>query len=296
MANRQLGRTAGDRGVGADEGNILMGREGAIGHIQIHRPARFNALDVATARDLRKAGIAMARDPDVRVVLVRGLPGMFCSGVDLKYIRDGGDRAELGYLHPAARDVPGGFGEVFKQILEYLHSTIVEIRTAPKPFVAVVDGVAAAGGLGLAIACDLVIASSRASFEYAYFKTALTGAESTTFLLPKILGLRGALDLALLGKRLSATEARDLGLVSEVHEEDVFEAEVLGLARRLAEGPTRSIGEAKRLMNESLGMGRLGQHLGREAEALVAVADGDDFAEGLAAFFEKRPPRFRGQG
>ena len=96
------------------------------------------------------------------------------------------------YLTPAARDVPAGYGERFKQILEYLHSTISEIRRAPKPFIAAVDGIAAAGGFGLAMSCDLVIASSRATFEWAYGKTGLTGAESSTFLLPRLVGLRRA--------------------------------------------------------------------------------------------------------
>ena len=93
---------------------------------------------------------------------------------------------------------PPGYGEVFKQILEYIHSAISEIKRAPKPFIAAVDGIAAAGGFGIAMACDLVYASDRATFEWAYGKTGLTGAESSTFFLPRLIGLRRAMELVLL--------------------------------------------------------------------------------------------------
>ena len=140
---------------------IRSGVESGVGTITIDRPQRFNSLDVQTAQDLRKAALALARDDDVRVVVLRGTNGIFCSGADLKYIRAGGDTDDLGYLQPEAREVPGGYGEIFKQILEYIHSTISEIRRAGKPFIAAVDGIAAAGGFGLAMSCDLVFASDR---------------------------------------------------------------------------------------------------------------------------------------
>jgi enoyl-CoA hydratase/carnithine racemase len=101
-----------------------------IGYITIDRRERFNSLDVRTAQDLRRAGLAMARDVNVKVVVLSGANGIFCSGADLKYIRAGGEADDLGYLSPDARVTPAGFGERFKQILEYLHSTIAEIRRA----------------------------------------------------------------------------------------------------------------------------------------------------------------------
>jgi len=160
--------------------------------------------------------------------------------------------------------------------------------------VAAVDGVAAAGGLGLALSCDLVVASERASFQYAYFKTGLCGAESSTFMLPRRLGLGRALDLALLDPRLDAREAHRWGLVSLVVE-GAFDEEVAALAERLASGPTAAYAQAKQLMNEAAGMGALGGHLDRELASLVRSADSPDFAEGLEAFFEKRAPRFTGE-
>jgi len=275
--------------------HIRVEKTGAVGRLVIDRRERFNSLDVRTARDLRKAGLSLARDPSVRAVVLRGEGRVFCSGADLKYIRAGGDPQDLGYLSPEARETPTGYGPVFRQILEYLHSTISEIRRAPKPFVAAVDGACAAGGLGLAIACDLVVASERATFEYAYFKTGLSGAESSTFFLPKMLGLRRAQDLALLGTRLSAREAKDLGLVSAVYPNELFDAELTALAERLAAGPTSAMAAAKRLMNEAAGVDRLDHHLDRELDELGRVADGPDFAEGIDAFFGKRAPRFHGR-
>ena len=260
--------------------------------LTIDRRERFNSLDVDTARDLRRAGLSLARDASVRVVVLRGSGGVFCSGADLKYIRAGASAADLGYLQPAARDLPDGYGEAFKQILEYLHSTISEIRRAPKVFVAAVDGSAAAGGLGLALCCDLVVASERSSFEYAYFKTGLCGAESTTFFLPKLMGLRRAFDFALLGERLSARQAFELGLVSAVHPDGTFAAETAALCRRMARGPSAAHAAAKRLMNEAAGVDRLDFHLDRELTELVRSADSADFAEGMQAFFGKRTADF----
>jgi 2-(1,2-epoxy-1,2-dihydrophenyl)acetyl-CoA isomerase len=150
--------------------------------------------------------------------------------------------------------------------------------------------------MGLALCCDLVVASERSTFEYAYFKTALTGAESNTFFLPKLVGLRKAMDLAFLNPRLSAREALDIGLISTVFENARFESDVQALAQRLGEGPTASYAAAKRLMNESAGVDRLDYHLDRELDALARSADGADFAEGIAAFFEKRAPVFKGEG
>ena len=229
----------------------------------------------------------------MRVVVLRGVPGIFCSGADLKYIRAGGDPVELAYLTPGARPVPLGPGEIFKQILEYIHATISEIRRAPKPFIAAVDGACAAGGLGLAMACDLVFASERATFEWAYAKTGLSGAESSTFFVPRLVGLRFAAEMLLLNPRLDAAAARSAGLVNGVLPVSGFDTGVEALARRIATGPTAAYAAAKQLFNEAMGVDRLDHHLDRELEALVRSADSPEFVEGLEAFFDRRAPRFQ---
>jgi 2-(1,2-epoxy-1,2-dihydrophenyl)acetyl-CoA isomerase len=254
-------------------------------------------MDVETAQDFRGAALNLARDPEVRVVILKGLPGMFCSGADLKFIRDGGSAKDLASLTGGSGraiqdDGKVRFGDVFKQILEYIHSAISEIRRAPKPFIAAVDGIAAAGGLGIAMACDIVMASERAAFEWAYSKTALTGAESTTFMLPRLIGLRRSLELLFLNPRLDAVQARDYGLVTSVHAVDAFDADISAVARKLAAGPPRAFAISKELLNQAAGMDRLDDDLDREIDELARAANGDEFAEGLRAFFEKRTPAF----
>jgi len=262
-----------------------------IGTLTLDRPNRFNSLDVRTAQDFREAGLFLARDERVRVAILRGVRGAFCSGADLKYIRDGGEARDLSYLQPGPG---GGFGAVFKQILEYIHSTISEIRRAPKPFIAAVDGIAAAGGLGIALACDLVIASERASFEWAYGRTGLTGAESSTFFLPRLTGLRFAQEMVLLNPRLSARQAVEAGLITGVFANDEFDRDVMTVAGKLADGPVHAYGVAKALLNQASGGDRLDYHLDQELEALIRSADSPEFAEGIRAFFDKREPRFTG--
>lgn len=271
--------------------HIRVERDGAVGILTIDRRDRFNSLDVATARDFRQAGLRLARDPQVRAVILRGEEGVFCSGADLKYIRAGGDGGDLAYLQ-ASRQLPAGYGEVFKQILEYIHSTISEIVRAPKPFLAAVDGAAAAGGFGIAMACDLVYASDRAVFEWAYGKTGLTGAESSTFFLPRLLGLRRAMELVLTNPRIDAARALELGLINAVFPAESLDAEVRAIARRIAAGPAEAFAIAKGLIHQAAGVDRLDHHLDRELEHLTRIADGADFAEGLESFFGRRPARF----
>lgn len=270
--------------------DIRAERNGDIGVITINRATRFNAMDVETARDFRRAALGYARDDTVRVVLLKGQPGVFCSGADLKCIRDGGDRGGQEYLAPGSRS--GGYGETFKQILEYIHSAISEIRRAPKPFIAAVDGVAAAGGLGIAMSCDLVLASTRATFEWAYSRTGLTGAESTTFFLPRLVGLRRAMELVLLNPRLTATQAHSYGLVTAVSDTAGFDAHVMDVARQVSAGPPHAYAISKELLNQAAGMDGLDDHLDRELAELTRAADGEEFAQGLQAFFAKTPARF----
>jgi 2-(1,2-epoxy-1,2-dihydrophenyl)acetyl-CoA isomerase len=274
--------------------HIRIDIDGAVGLLTMERRDRFNALDVQMAQDFRKAGLRLARDAEVRCMVVRGYPGVFCSGADLKYIRAGGVEEELKFLSES-RQVDPGFGERFKQILEYIHSTISEMKRAPKPVVCAVDGVAAAGGFGIAMAGDLVVCSERSIFEWAYGKTALTGAESSTFFLPRLVGLRRAFGMAFLNPRLEARKALEWGLVNEVFSTESFDADVLALARRLAEGPTRSFAVTKQLLNQSAIVDRLDWHLDQEIAELSRIANTPDFGEGIAAFFEKRPPKFGGK-
>jgi 2-(1,2-epoxy-1,2-dihydrophenyl)acetyl-CoA isomerase len=141
--------------------------------------------------------------------------------------------------------------------------------------------------------CDLVFASERATFEWAYSKTGLTGAESSTFMLPRLVGFRRAMELVLLNPRLDAARALERGLVNAVYPTATFDEEVLRIAETLAGGPADAFAIAKGLINQAAGMDRLDVHLDRELERLTRIADGPEFAEGLEGFFAKRPPQFR---
>ena len=280
----------------AEMQHIVTEQKGAVGIITMARPERFNALDVKMARDLRKAALGYARDETIRCVILAGGEKVFCSGADLRYVRERGSEEDFSYLQPNARDVEANYGASFKEILEYIHSTISEIRRAPKPFIAAVRGVAAAGGFGLAMSCDLVFAAEGASFEWAYPKTGLTGAESSTFFLTRLIGLRRAFGLVFLNPRLEAREALEAGLINGVFPTEGFDREVLAVAERLAAGPTRAYGITKRLINEASGIERLDAHMDKELRNLVEIAQGEDFGEGLEAFFAKRCAQFKGNG
>jgi 2-(1,2-epoxy-1,2-dihydrophenyl)acetyl-CoA isomerase len=275
--------------------HIVLERDGDVGTLTIDGPGSCNALDVAAARDLRKAGLQLARDEAVRAIVIRGGAGAFCSGADLKEVRAGGHADDAAYLKPGTHPAEVGYGAALKEIVEYLHSAISEIKRAPKPVVAAVDGVAAAGGFGLAMACDLVLASERASFEWAYGRTGLTGAESSTFFLPRLIGLRRAMELVLLNPRLDARQALEWGLITAVHPVATFAAEVRALARRLATGPTTAWAVAKALLNQAAGGDRLDYHLDEELAGLTRIADAPDFAAGLEAFLARQVPRFHGR-
>ena len=142
------------------------------------------------------------------------------------------------------------------------------------------------------MSCDLVIASDRATFEWAYPKTGLTGAESSTFMLPRLIGLHRAFELLFLNPRLSAGQAKEMGLINEVCAAESIDLRAGEWGRRLAEGPTEALGIAKELLNQAAGMDRLDFHLDREVEQLARIADGANFGEGIDAFFEKRQPQF----
>ena len=226
---------------------VRIDRSGAVGTITLDRRERLNSLAVRAAEGFRRAALQFARDAATRVVVVRGLPGMFCTGADLESVS----------VSPSGEK---------QQIVDGILGTIADIRRAPKPFVAAVDGIAAGGGFAIAMSCDLVIASTRASFEWACGKTGLTGAESSTLFLPRLIGLRRALELMLLNPRLAAEQALEYGLITAVHDVDVFDAEVQAVAERLAEGPSHAFATAKELLNRSAGMDGLEEHFDRERQ------------------------------
>ena len=255
------------------EGVVLVKAKGAA-TITLDRPASGNAIDLPLARSLMLALQSCARDNDVRAIVIRGRGRLFCTGGDLMAIRDQGATA------PA----------YVKELLSYLHEALNLIATIRAPVVAAVNGTAAGAGFALACACDLTVALDSAKFVMAYTKIGLTPDGSSTWFLPRIIGLKRALELALSNRAISAAEARDWGLVNDVLSEREFEPHVEALVSRLSQGATNAFGQAKRLMRNSH-LETLSAQMEAESEALCAALIGAEAKFGLDNFVTERQIR-----
>jgi 2-(1,2-epoxy-1,2-dihydrophenyl)acetyl-CoA isomerase len=250
-------------------------RDGGVAILELNRPQALNALDVPTARGFHDAVQALAGDATVRAVVVRGAGRAF--GV-------GGD---LAVMHA------GDAGAVAMQLIGPLHAAVLALQAMDAPVLASLHGAVAGGSMSLAMACDLAIASDDAKFNLAYVGIAASCDLSGSWHLPRLVGLRRAMEIALLPDAIGAEEAQRIGLVNRVVPRAELEAATLALAQRLANGPTLAHGRLKRLLRASLQNTLLAQ-LDAERDAFHASTGTADFREGLAAFFAKRPPQYRG--
>jgi 2-(1,2-epoxy-1,2-dihydrophenyl)acetyl-CoA isomerase len=245
--------------------------------LTLARPDAGNAIDLALAQDLNTVTTAWSLDRRVRAVLLLGEGPNFCVGGDLKEF--------------AARDEDRPLH--LSDITTYLHAAMSRLMRLDAPVVAAVQGSAAGAGMSLAAAADLVLAGASSRFVMAYTAIGLTPDGSGTWSLPRLVGLRRALDLALTNRRLTAAEAVAEGLATRVVPDEDLATEALALARSLATGPTGALGAAKRLLRESLGRD-LEAQLALETASLTAAAGSADSREGIAAFLEKRSATFHG--
>jgi 2-(1,2-epoxy-1,2-dihydrophenyl)acetyl-CoA isomerase len=247
----------------------------AVQVITLNRPDVLNSFHLAMAREVQDALAVAAADDAIRAVLLTGAGRGFCAGQDLAAVSP--DDPDLG-----------------RTVRDQYNPIIRAIRRLEKPVVCAVNGVAAGAGANLAFACDIVLASTEASFIQSFSRIGLIPDSGGTFLLPRLVGLARASGLALLGTRLTAAMARDWGLVWETHEPAELASRALELARTLATQPTRGFGLTKQAFNASL-VNDLDAQLDLEAELQAEAARTEDFAEGVAAFIAKRPPVFRGR-
>ena len=254
-------------------------RRGGELRITLNRPEAMNAWNTQLGLDLRAVVEEAAADDAVRAVVVTGAGRAFSSGADLKAGFDA---------------TPEGHPDVGTALRERYHPIIAGLRTMPKPVLAAVNGPAVGIGLSLALAADLVIARESAYFLLAFVNIGLVPDGGSSLFVPERVGFTRAAEMAMLGERVSARQALEWGLINRVAADDAFEAEVDALARRLAEGPTRSYAGSKRQLNEWL-YARMDAQLELEAALQQQSAASGDFREGVQAFLEKRPPAFGGR-
>jgi enoyl-CoA hydratase/carnithine racemase len=246
----------------------------AVVTVTLNRPKRKNAMDPTMFSELRETFRDVSADPSVRVVVVTGAEGEFCSGADL---------AEAGST--GMRGLPW-----MRQVGE----CCAALHAVPQPVIAKVVGVAAGAGLNLALGCDLIVASDDARFSEIFARRGLSIDFGGSWVLPRLVGLHRAKELALLADIISAQEAEALGLVNRVVPRAEIDAFVDDWARRLAAGPPLALSSTKRLLNASFAMS-LEQAVEAEALAQTANFGTADTAEAMLAFLEKREPTFRGE-
>ena len=257
--------------------SILLKIENSIAYITLNRPEVFNSFNREMALRLQDTLDSCEKDEQVRAIVLTGNGKAFCAGQDLKEVTS----PELN---------PG-----FKKILdEHYNPIISRIRNIKKPIIAVVNGVAAGAGANIALACDVVVAHENVSFIQAFSLIGLIPDSAGTFFLPRLIGFQKASALAMLGDKISAEEAERMGMIYKVIPQENFDSEVEKLAFKLANLPTLALGKMKDALNQSL-TNNLEQQLKLESKLQIEAAQTEDYAEGVAAFVEKRKPNFKGK-
>ncbi|HWX08830.1 MAG TPA: enoyl-CoA hydratase-related protein [Gaiellaceae bacterium] len=252
---------------------VEVTRDGAVQTITLNRPEVFNAFNRAMHAALREA-LKEARDPEVRAVIVTGAGRGFCAGQDLKEF--------------------GETGDVGASLRATYHPNVLAVRALEKPVIAAVNGACAGAGLSFACACDIRIASDAATFVPGFVGIGLVPDAGGTYFINRLLGASRAFEWMSSNRKLTAADAQAWGLVSEVVEADALAARAAELGAFYAALPTRTIGMTKRLFDHADGAS-LEEQLEYEAQLQAAAIQGEDFREGVAAFLEKRAPKFTGR-
>lgn len=256
--------------------SIELNIENKVAYIKLNRPDVFNSFNREMALSLQNVLDNCANDENVRAIVLTGNGKAFCAGQDLKEVTS----PELN---------PG-----FRKILEEHYNPIIQkIRSIEKPIIAAVNGVAAGAGANIALACDIVVASELASFIQAFSKIGLIPDSGGTFFLPRLIGFQKASALMMLGDKVSALEALNMGMIYKIFPVGIFDEEVKSLAENLAQMPTKAIGLTKRLLNQSM-TNNLEQQLALESDLQIEASSSYDYNEGVTAFVEKRKPEFKG--
>jgi 2-(1,2-epoxy-1,2-dihydrophenyl)acetyl-CoA isomerase len=257
--------------------NLIFEVRGGLAHLTLNRPKAANSFNLDLAREFLETATICAKDSAIRAVLLTGAGRMFSAGGDLKNFAAAEDR------------IP----ERVAATADALHAAILKFARMNAPMVAAVNGPAAGAGMSLVCMTDMALAAESASFTMAYTASGLSPDGSSTYFLPRVVGMRRARELMLTNRRLSAAEAHAWGIVERVVPDDDLMAEAEKLARALASGPTLAFGAVKKLLLESQ-TAQLEDQLDAETSAIVSMTRTSDGREGVAAFREKRKPSFKG--
>lgn len=252
----------------------------SVAVITMDRPEALNALSLQLSKDLR-AAIRQGIDDNARAMVLTGNGRAFCSGGDLREMRSMWGKE-------------GRIEAFLEEPLKALHDVILLIRETPIPFIAAVNGVCAGAGTNFALACDMVIAGEDSTFNEAFVRIGLSPDCGGTFFLPRSIGAKLAAEIFMIGETVTAERARQIGMINRVVPATDLMTEAIMLAKKLAAGPAGSIGRIKRMLNAS-STNNLRDQLTLEHECQIESGRSDDFKEGVAAFFEKRPPEFSGK-
>lgn len=261
---------------------ILLDKDGGIATVTLNRPKALNALDWDLAAALPKVLGELQFDRDVRVVVITGAGRAFMAGGDVKA------------FHEASKLGDDEIRALVDHMILNVHQAIQILDEMPQPVIASVGGVVAGFGLSLALATDLIVTAEGTNFTLAYSGIGVSPDGGSTFTLPRLVGLKKATEIALLSDNFDAAEAERLGLVNRVVPADDLESETRKLAERLARGPAVVYARTKKLLRGSLSA-TLDTQLRHEHESFKTCATTADFAEGTAAFVEKRKPTFKGE-
>lgn len=263
------------------ESPVLVRCDGAVATVTLNRADTRNVLDIEMAVALRAAMDALAIDPVVRVVVLNGAGRHFMVGGDIQW------------FHRLLDEEVTTRRAQFNRIIDEVHGAIIRIRGMDKPVLASVRGAAAGFGLSLMAACDLVFADDTAFFTLAYAGIGASPDGGSTYSLPRLVGPKIAMELALLNERIDAARACSLGLINRVVTAGELDGFTIDMASRLAAGPGAAFARTKRLLNASLEHS-LPEQLAAEQGEFLASSMTDDFSEGVRAFVEKRAAVFRG--
>ncbi len=258
---------------------VIREDRNGVAVLTLNRPAQLNALDPAMAAALHRQTAAVAADASVRCVVIGGSGGNFMAGGDIGYFK------QFLELDEAQRD------HDLRAVIRDVHAAIELIVTMRKPVIAMVGGAVAGFGLSLMAACDLAIAAQESYFTLAYRHIGASPDGGATWTLPRIVGRKQAMEMALLGNRFDGQRALQFGLVNQVVAAESLEESVMKLAAILVRGPALAMAQAKSLINAS-STNRLQEHLHLEMESFAKCAASGEFAEGVTAFLEKRSPQF----